>query len=65
MTRPFTNSAIASPTRLAFGLHLENTQDLVSINIPEVIESRRASCTGIGMSMAGAVVSVVFESLEA
>ena len=65
MTCPFTNSAFGSPTRPVFGLRLENTQNLVSINVPEVIESRRASCTGIGISMVGVAVSVVLELVKA
>ena len=47
---PFTNSAFGSPTRPAFVLRLEKIQNLVSINVPEVIESLKASCNGIGMA---------------
>ena len=50
-TCPFTNSAFGSPTRPGFELRLEKTQNLVSMKVPEVIESLRASCNGIGMAM--------------
>ena len=48
-TCPFTNSAFGFPTCLVFKLRLEKTQNLVSTNVPDVIESLRASCSGIGM----------------
>lgn len=58
-TCPFTNSAFGSPTRPAFELRLEKTQNLVSINVPDVIESLRASCTGSGMSMTKVAMSML------
>ena len=50
--------------RLVFELRLENTQNLVSINVPEVIESLRASCNGVGMSMTEAAMFVMYELFE-
>ena len=59
ITCPFTNSAFGSPTRPAFELRLEKTQNLVSINVPDVMESLRASCTGNGISMAEVAMFVL------
>ena len=50
-TCPFTNSAFGSPTRPGFEVRLEKTQNLVSMKLPEVIESLRASCNEVGMAM--------------
>jgi len=60
-TCPFTNSAFGSPTRPNFELRLEKTQNLVSTNVPEVIESLKASCNGIGMSMEEVVIPAMRE----
>ena len=48
-----TKSAFGSPARPGVELRLENTQNLVSTNVPEAIESLRATCNGIGIAMAG------------
>ena len=48
-TCPLTKSAFGSPTRPVLELRFEETQNLVSTNVPVVIESHRASCNGIGM----------------
>ena len=45
--------------RPGFDVRLEKSQNLVSTNDPEVIESFKASCNGIGMSMAGVATFVV------
>lgn len=51
-TWPLTKSStLGSPTRPVAELRFEKAQNLASMNAPEVIESRRASCNGIGMSM--------------
>jgi hypothetical protein len=50
-TCPLTKSAFGFATRPGFELRLEKTQHLVSTNVPEVIESLKASCNGIGMVM--------------
>jgi len=50
-TFSFTNNAFGSPTRPTFELRLEKAQNLVSINVPEVIESLKASCNAVGMAM--------------
>src|SRR5882757_5394639 len=44
-------SAFGSPTCLDLDRCLEKTQNLVSTKVPEVIESLKASCNGIGMVM--------------
>ena len=51
-TLSFTKSAFGPPTRPGLELRLEKTQNLVSTNVPDVIESLRASCNGIGIVMA-------------
>ena len=43
----------------------EKTQNLVSMNVPEVIESLRASCNGNGIAMAEVATSTVRELSEA
>ena len=43
----------------------ENTQNLVSTNVPEVIESSRASCNGNGIVMAGVAASTMREISKA
>jgi len=43
---------------------LEKTQNLVSMNVPEVIESLRASCNGFGMAMTEVVMSAICEVVE-
>ena len=50
-TFPLTKRAFGSPTRPDLELRFEKTQNLVSMNVPEVIESRRASCNGVEMSI--------------
>ena len=64
-TCPLTKSAFGSPTHLAFELRLEKTQNLVSTNVPDVIESLRASCNGIGMVIARVTTSIVRELFAA
>ena len=44
-------SAFGTPMRLRLDRRLEKTQNLVSTNDPEVIESLGPSCNGIGMVM--------------
>ena len=56
-TCPLTKSGFGLPTRPGLGPRLEKTQNLVSTNVPEVIESLRASCNGIGMAMTEVVMS--------
>jgi len=52
-TCSLTKSAFGSPTRPGLlDARFENTQNLVSTNVPEVIESPRASCNGNGIDMA-------------
>ena len=51
MTCPLTKRAFGSPARPDLDPRLEKTQNLVSTNVPEVIESLRASCSGIGTAM--------------
>ena len=45
--------------RPGFDVRLEKSQNLVSTNDPDVIESLRASCNGIGISMAGVATFAV------
>ena len=59
-TRPLIKSAFGTLTRPVLDLRLEKTQNLVSTNDPEVIESRRASCNGIGIVMARIATSMIF-----
>jgi len=51
-TCPLMKRAFGSPTRPDLDLRFEKTQNLVSTNVPEVIESLRDFCTrnGIGMT---------------
>src|SRR5882757_5714977 len=58
-TCPLMKSAFGPPTRLDLDRRLENTQNLVSTKVPEVIESLKASCNGIGMVMAMVATSVI------
>jgi hypothetical protein len=57
-------SAFGFTTRHVFELRLEKTQNLVSTNVPEVIESLNASCNGIGMAMTEVATSAVCELFE-
>jgi hypothetical protein len=57
-------SAFGFPTRPALDLRLEKTQNLVSMNVPEVIESLRAFCNGVGMVMAKIAISALRELSE-
>ena len=50
-TCPLTKSAFGSPTRSDLDPRFEKTQNLASTNVPEVIESLRASCNGNGIVM--------------
>jgi len=44
---------------------LEKTQNLVSMNVPEVIESFKASCNGVGMAMTGGITMLaIWEVFE-
>ena len=43
----------------------EKTQNLVSMNVPEVIESFRASCNGNGIAMTKVATAMVLELSEA
>ena len=61
-TCPFTNSAFGSPTHPGFEVRLEKTQNLVSMKLPEVIESLRASCNEIGMAMTEIAMLAIRES---
>ena len=63
-TCPFTNSAFGFPTRLVFKLRLEKTQNLVSTKVPDVIESLRASCNGIGMVITEVAMCAMREMFE-
>ena len=58
-------SAFGSPTRPGLDPRLEKTQNLVSTNVPEVIESFRASCNGNGIVMAKIATSAMGELSEA
>ena len=64
-TCPLTKSAFGSPTRSGLDPRLEKTQNLVSTNVPEVIESLRASCNGNGIAMAKITMSTMNELYEA
>ena len=48
---PLTKSGFGSPTRPGLDVRFEKSQNLVSTNVPEVIESLRASCSGNGIVM--------------
>jgi len=45
-------------------MRLEKTQNLVSTNVPEVIELLRASCNGVGMVMAKVTTPAKREAFE-
>ena len=57
-------SAFGSPTRPDLDPRLEKTQNLVSMKVPEVIESLRASCNGIGMIITEIAMSAIREMCE-
>lgn len=61
---PLTKSAFGSPTHADLSPRLERIQNLVSTNVPEVIESFRASCNRIGMAMIEVVMSEMPEMFE-
>ena len=63
-TRSLTKRAFGPPTRPKLGLRFEKTQNFVSTNDPEVVESRRASCNGIGMFMTGVVTTPIPDLFE-
>ena len=44
-----------------FDVRLEKSQNLVSTNDPEVIESLRASCSGIGTVMSNVATPIVLQ----
>jgi len=48
-TFSWTKSAFGFPTRPGLDARFESTRNLVSTNVPVVIESIRASCNGNGM----------------
>ena len=48
---PLTKSGFGSPTRPCLDVRFEKSQNLVSTNVPKVIESLRASCNGNGIVM--------------
>ena len=54
-------SAFGSPMRPDLDPRLEKAQNLVSTKVPEVIESLRASCNGIGMVMTEIAMSAIRE----
>ena len=54
-------SAFGSPTRPDLDPRLEKTQNLVSMKVPEVIESLRASCNGVGMAITEIAMSTICE----
>ena len=56
-TCPLTKSAFGCPTWPGLDPRLEKIQNLVSTNVPEVIESLKASCNGSGIVMAKIEVS--------
>ena len=56
-TCSLTKSAFGTPTRPGADRRLEKSQNLVSTNDPEVIESLKASCNGTGMVMAEVATS--------
>ena len=64
-TCPLAKSAFGSPIRPDFCPRLEKTQNLVSTNVPDVIESLRASCSGSGMVMTNVATTVMRELSEA
>ena len=64
-TYPLMKSAFGSPTRPGLDPRLEKTQNLVSTNVPEVIESLRASCNGNGIVMVRITMSTMGEPSEA
>ena len=63
-TCPFTNIAFGFPTCLVFKLRLEKAQNLVSTNVPDVIESLRASCSGTGVVITEVAMSTMREVFE-
>ena len=63
-TCPLAKSSFGSPTRPALDPRLEKTQNLVSTNVPEVIEPLRASCNGIGMVMVKGAMSTAREAVR-
>ena len=64
-TCPLAKSAFGSTIRPDFCPRLEKTQNLVSMNVPEVIESLRASCNGSGTDMANVAMFAIPELFEA
>ena len=50
--------------RPGFDVRLEKSQNFVSTNDPEVIESLRASCSAIGTVMSKVATSAVLRLLE-
>jgi len=50
-TRALTKSGFGSPMRPGLDARFERSQNLVSMKVPEVIESLRASCSGKGIVM--------------
>lgn len=60
-TCSLTKSAFGPLTCPGLDPRLEKTQNWVSTKVPDVIESLRAPCKGIGIAMAGVVASTVPE----
>ena len=54
-------SAFGSPMRSDLDPRFEKAQNLVSTNVPEVIESLRASCNGNGIFIAKVAMSTMHE----
>jgi hypothetical protein len=64
-TCPLTKRAFGSSMSSGLDPRFEKTQNLVSTNVPEVIESLRASCSGNGIVMAKVTTSKMRELSEA